>query len=100
MAAETNYEITNMESNCLDTMFPFDRFGQATCSYQGELMLHGGFSCGRKPIVSCFHKYNVDKKLWTKLEESSKVLSMIPCYHTVDVYKNYMILVGGMSVTP
>lgn len=35
MASDTNYEIVNMESNCVDTMFPFERYGHTILSYQG-----------------------------------------------------------------
>jgi hypothetical protein len=69
MAADTNYEILNFENSCLDSMFLFERYGASLGTYQNELILYGGFSAGRRSLpISCFHKYNFDTKMWTKVE--------------------------------
>jgi hypothetical protein len=81
-------------------MFPFERYGASISSYQNELILYGGFSSGKRYLpFSCFHKYNFETKIWTKVEEPpTKPITIIPCFHTIDAYKNYMIVVGGISI--
>jgi hypothetical protein len=63
LTSETNYSYMILPNKCMDTLFPYDRYGPALTTYNDELILYGGYSNNvKRPIsqhpMSFFHQYN------------------------------------------
>ena len=57
----------------------------------------GGFHLRGFEGLSLFHRYEHESRKWIQVRGVGDAPKVSPCFHTVEVYKGNMVIVGGVS---
>jgi len=44
------------------------------------------------------HKYDFEGRKWVQIKSRGESPKIAPCFHTVDVFKNHLIILGGVNL--
>ena len=85
-------------NRCFDSLFPAIRYNATLLSCDKQVYLLGGYHQNAGEGLSLFHSYDLEGKKWVQVKAQGEVPKATPCFHTVEVYRNNMVILGGISL--
>jgi hypothetical protein len=94
---ETSYRLFPLPNRCFDSLFPAIRYNATLFAADRQVYLLGGFHQRGFEGLSLFHRYDVEGRKWVQVRGAGEAPKVSPCFHTVEVYRGNMVIVGGVS---
>lgn len=90
--------LSPLVNRCLDSLFPALRYHPTLFSNDRNVYLLGGYHQHGTEGLSLFHGYDLEGKKWVQVKGGGEVPKFCPCFHTVEVYRSNLVVVGGVSL--
>ena len=94
---ETTFKLFPLANRCFDSLFPAIRYNATLFGNDKQVYLLGGYHQQGYEGLSLFHRYDYENRKWIQVKSQGESPKLSPCFHTVEVYKNNLIIIGGVS---
>ena len=95
---ESNIKLMALPNKCYDSLFPNMRYSPSLVAAGGQVYLLGGYHEQSNEGLSLFHRYDNENQRWVQVKSQKEKPPLGSSFHTIEVYKNNLIIVGGISL--
>jgi hypothetical protein len=94
---ESSFRLLPLPNRCFDSIFPALRYNATLFAADKQVYLLGGYHQRGFEGLSLFHKYDQEGRKWTQVRSAGEGPKVSPCFHTVEIYRGNVVVVGGVS---
>lgn len=85
-------------NRCFDSLFPSLRYSPTLFAHDRSLYLLGGYQQHGSEGLTLFHSYEFENRKWVQVRSQGDAPRVCPCFHTVELYRGHMVVVGGVTL--